>query len=794
MIGGAIAVAGVLLIAALVAMLGPEELPQEPSVTDNTAVNKETNASSAAGQELTPSTERLDPENTLADIEPAAVSAADSQEKDDAIYTARMAQLKNKFSEIAIAWHNYSEVHRQFGSDNAKHYGDDGRTLVSWRVHLLPFILGQTDLYDQFKLDEPWDSPNNLPLLDKMPDIFRSIGDAQGSTTTRFRGVESVLKSADAKPETMFMVWPEQLTPFASKRATRQRDIRNREQLVMFLEVGPENSVPWTQPGELPLVADDPASEFGRVSTRGTPVATYDRAELKIVPSTATPDDWLRLLNPSTVEPVADELLVDPPERNVAASHSGMPIHAEFSTADTIGVVTLHPGKLCDDPRVAPLLPVFEAVFSKAFVQLAQQTETAVIWLTPDDPDSPAHMVLKIASPDTFDEGLLIEAFRRLPANFMRLPGRFTMIDKNTWLRGHVSLDEKLLQSDTPSDFVANLGDISDNSSPVSARFDAPRWLEQFPQLKTVPILPPLGNIQQIDATLDFSGDPMLKIAAKTSGDSSTLKLAGQARDLLKAGSPPGVVSHFAGLLEVLAPISTVQVSSTEEHTVYLMLDSSDQSFVLFENQLRHMLVAKRDAVFRVEHQMRLKGIVTAMMKYGRVIGQLPPARAKLVTLGFDAIGNPHLSWRVHILPMLGHAELYAKFRIDEPWDSPHNIPLLNEMPDEYKVRGVQQSGYTSFMTFSGPGTPFPQGKSYTLDHLSQFANETIFAVQASPTNAVPWTKPVDLELNPANPLQPLGSVGPLFIAAYFDGGARQVSTATPPDALLRMITFPKRQ
>lgn len=44
---------------------------------------------------------------------------------------------------------------------------------LSWRVHILPF-LDEADLYSQFHLDEPWDSPHNLKLLPKMPSAYES--------------------------------------------------------------------------------------------------------------------------------------------------------------------------------------------------------------------------------------------------------------------------------------------------------------------------------------------------------------------------------------------------------------------------------------------------------------------------------------------------------------------------------------------------------------------------------------------------------------------------------------------
>ena len=44
-------------------------------------------------------------------------------------------------------------------------FDEDGNPLLSWRVHILPYMdYGQ--LYDQFHLDEPWDSEHNKKLLD----------------------------------------------------------------------------------------------------------------------------------------------------------------------------------------------------------------------------------------------------------------------------------------------------------------------------------------------------------------------------------------------------------------------------------------------------------------------------------------------------------------------------------------------------------------------------------------------------------------------------------------------------
>ena len=52
----------------------------------------------------------------------------------------------------------------------------------------------------------------------------------------------------------------------------------------------------------------------------------------------------------------------------------------------------------------------------------------------------------------------------------------------------------------------------------------------------------------------------------------------------------------------------------------------------------------------------------------------------------FDRQGQPLHSWRVLILPYLDKEDekLYSEFKLDEPWDSPHNSKLTLRMPKAY--------------------------------------------------------------------------------------------------------------
>src|SRR5437764_11415290 len=80
--------------------------------------------------------------------------------------------------------HSYHDAQGRFPAAAGR--GKGGKPLLSWRVHLLPY-LEQDALYKEFHLDEPWDSEHNKKLIPRMPDIYLSrlsaLKRADGKTT-----------------------------------------------------------------------------------------------------------------------------------------------------------------------------------------------------------------------------------------------------------------------------------------------------------------------------------------------------------------------------------------------------------------------------------------------------------------------------------------------------------------------------------------------------------------------------------------------------------------------------------
>lgn len=167
--------------------------------------------------------------------------------------------------------------------------------------------------------------------------------------------------------------------------------------------------------------------------------------------------------------------------------------------------------------------------------------------------------------------------------------------------------------------------------------------------------------------------------------------------------------------------------------------------------------------------------------------GTLPPA----VVYGPD--GSPLYGWRVLLLPYIEEKDLYDQFRLDEPWDSPHNSRLIVRMPSNYRPPDAKRSlvppHHTICHVFVGRGTAFEEGGRLTLeDSFPDGASNTLLFVEAG--EPVPWTKPQEIVYDPTRPLPTLrGLFKDGFRACTADGSRRFVRYDTSQAFLRAAIT-----
>jgi biopolymer transport protein ExbD len=160
------------------------------------------------------------------------------------------AQRRNQLKQLGLAMHNYHDVNKSFppvehGLDNQ--FDKDGKPLLSWRVHILPFLGEEAaDLYREFRLNEPWNSEHNTSLLDQMPSVF---------------------KTADSPTKTSMLAVVGPGTIYEGKRGVALKEITDgTANTILLLLAGDDKAISWTKPEDLPLVEADPITAIGKIN------------------------------------------------------------------------------------------------------------------------------------------------------------------------------------------------------------------------------------------------------------------------------------------------------------------------------------------------------------------------------------------------------------------------------------------------------------------------------------------------------------------------------------------------
>jgi hypothetical protein len=238
-----------------------------------------------------------------------------------------------------------------------------------------------------------------------------------------------------------------------------------------------------------------------------------------------------------------------------------------------------------------------------------------------------------------------------------------------------------------------------------------------------------------------------------------------------------------AGLkLESRGHISYPDLNSGETGQVQIRMDNAYRA-VIHEDE---SVIEVREAAARIQSENNLKQISLALINYSDTNGGcLPPAAV------YSQAGKPLLSWRVAILPFIEQVELSQRFRLDEPWDSPNNKPLLALMPKTYQFpKDIDlPSDHTVYRVFEGPGAAFEgrQGLRYPGAFLDG-TSKTILVVEAD--RGVPWTKPDELAFDPNQPVTPVrGHFLSGFKVALADGSVRLIDQKVNERTLRAAIT-----
>ena len=162
--------------------------------------------------------------------------------------SARRMQSGNNLKQLGLAMHMHHDTYKALPA--AHSLTKDGKPALSWRVHVLPFI-EQQRLYDQFHLDEPWDSEHNKKLIDKMPPTYRDPRSRAGEGMTTYLAVTGKRGAIVAPAES------EKGKPIP-KGDSFAEITDGTSNTIMIVEASDERATIWTKPDDYEPDPKDP--------------------------------------------------------------------------------------------------------------------------------------------------------------------------------------------------------------------------------------------------------------------------------------------------------------------------------------------------------------------------------------------------------------------------------------------------------------------------------------------------------------------------------------------------------
>jgi hypothetical protein len=169
---------------------------------------------------------------------------------------ANRADSTNNLKQIGLAMNAYNDANGALPP--AAICDRQGKPLLSWRVAILPYI-EEAALYERFKLDEPWDGPNNIKLLPLMPKTYQCRSK----------------KGIDPDNTTCYRVFTGKGTAFDGKEPINISKIpKGPSTTLLVVESGP--GVPWTKPEEIPYDPDRPLPKINGLWPQGFLVVMAD--------------------------------------------------------------------------------------------------------------------------------------------------------------------------------------------------------------------------------------------------------------------------------------------------------------------------------------------------------------------------------------------------------------------------------------------------------------------------------------------------------------------------------------
>ncbi len=602
-------------------------------------------------------------------------------------HSTRQEELIDKQS-IGQAMISFYDEHGYFPDEDGC---GKSKGKLSWRVHLLPYLERQ-ELYEEFRLEEPWDSDHNKTLIEKMPEVFRVTGIKEpGRTSVHIPVGEGTLFSGTEPP-------------------TLDSITDSPESTILAVVADPGTADIWTKPGGLQTDMNDPVRSFAGDSQAITVcmasgnTLTLNRSE--------TPEYWRWLLRHTD-------------------GHWTLPLRW-FPRGSQIP-----PGLLIRFTEDIDPQKTLTGILGS--LQAAQQPVAGLTGYRINADSTavfPDNRTLLISGADSLQ--LMLEP-RAKPSELRQQLEKLLTTGELAAV-GDVSGIRAILRQPASDDQPATPHVIQQNQFTLllDATGSSPNLLE----LKVT-----FDDIDQADRFIQFINQ--------------TLEFLQQTPDeiewhgaLLRSGMLAATLLKFLEAPTFTRKDGVVSLTVPRPVSINTLLAKLQPDLKNLASEFRSPETPSPQS-----HQQAVADLAETFSTFHELNGFFPNWKQ------FKG-SKAGLSWRVHLLQVLD-PDLYIRFHMDEPWDSPHNKTLIPEMPTAFRTPAVTEPGKTSLHVFLGPDTICGADDTYSFDGVTD-PSKIVLAVSAGPDTAEIWTKPAGLKYDPEDPVRCLGQIGETVLAAGY--------------------------
>ncbi len=509
-------------------------------------------------------------------------------------------------------------------------------------------------------------------------------------------------------------------------------------------------------------------------------------------------------------------------EAQQEAASAGVAIPTAMVPADALATVAIHPQEILAAPelKMLPIEIADASMLEHIGVSLLHIDSITGFINTPDPVGVEFGVLIRLTQ--DLDSGRLnrerfagpaeqVAGYTAIP--LADIPGAYLhRVDPRTFVVATPQYLDAMLGSDGATGPLAALLSERQRRTPIFSAMmlepvrdeinsvTAPQAANLPPPLVGLMRIPNLSEAIMLESDLVSSGFSRLTIVANHADDAS--EIAGILDGALQFGKDIAMFQAFQGvngdgpvadatrsyfqrLGNEITAMLTPEQSGRE---LFVQLDSLGGGYAtsgVLVGLLLPAVQSAREAARRLSSMNNLKQILLAFHNYHDVHRNLPAPIQR------SADGDPLLSWRVAILPYIEQGALYDEFHLDEPWDSEHNLKLLDRMPTTYADPSLPlPPGMTVYHVPVGEGWLFSADAPTSFRQITDGLSNTIALFEANADTAVPWTKPADAEIDPDDPLANMAKhrVGG-FNVGFADGSVRFITNQIDPTLFKALLT-----